>query len=47
MRMTIAAYNAGGGAVERYAGVPPYPETRRYVNKVSEHYEYYKARASR
>jgi len=36
--LTVASYNAGSGAVERYNGVPPYTETRRYVNRVLTRY---------
>ena len=41
--LTIAAYNAGEGAVRKYGGIPPYAETRRYVQRVLGHYYAFRA----
>jgi soluble lytic murein transglycosylase-like protein len=36
--LVAAAYNAGERAVERHRGIPPYPETRDYVRKITKLY---------
>jgi soluble lytic murein transglycosylase-like protein len=41
--LTIAAYNAGEGAVVKHGGVPPYRETRRYVRNVLERYHAFRS----
>ncbi|HSO08105.1 MAG TPA: transglycosylase SLT domain-containing protein [Pelomicrobium sp.] len=39
LKLILAGYNAGEGAVERHGGVPPYTETREYVRRILRRYQ--------
>lgn len=43
LELTVAAYNAGEGAVMRYNGIPPYEQTQGYVARVVSYYQRYRS----
>jgi soluble lytic murein transglycosylase-like protein len=42
LELSLAAYNAGIKAVERYGGIPPFVETKDYIRRVLRYYDAYR-----
>lgn len=46
VRLAVASYNAGPQAVEKHQGVPPFPETNQYVNRVMKYIRLFEQQGS-
>ncbi len=44
MKLALAAYNAGPENVEKYNGIPPFPETKKFIKRVLEYYSQYETK---
>ena len=43
LELSLAAYNAGIKAVEKFGGIPPFAETKEYIRRVLQHYQTYRS----
>ena len=41
LKLALAGYNAGPGSVEKFNGIPPFPETKNYISRVLGYYKYF------